>query len=297
MTEKALLEVQPVVVSIAYKFFKQVPPSVTQDELEAAGWDGVLDFAPRYDPSRGVPFRLAVRHRINGSIQDYLRTLDPISRQERKLVKAGEKEPSVVLVHTDLSQSALVDPGSLTRILGIESAADLKKLWWGSGIRGRNKRIFRARVFQDRSTLDIARAFKIHESRVSQVVAWCLDRLRRRVAWFNQVSKLRCPCGAPLRSYGPDGVFRTRKKYCSSRCRVENLTAKVCCECSRPVWKQMVKDEYRPGKRRGRGTRCRFHYLVNKAREQMVRRRRNASPKRPRTFLRDEKGKFVPSPE
>lgn len=293
MTEKEILEVQPVVSSIAYKFSRQVPPSITYDELEAAAWDGVLDFAPRFDPSRGVPFRLAVRQRINGSIQDYLRKFDPLTRDQRSKVRAGEIEPPVVLI-AGPEQHVVVDNSSLTTILQLESATDLKKLWRGSRISGRKKRIFRAYFFQERHMSDIAASFKIHESRVSQVIAWCLKRLRLRVLYFKNKAERKCPCGRPLRFYDSYGV-RDRGKYCSAKCRVHYLTARVCRECSRPVWKQMVKDEYRPGERRGRGTRCRFHFLLWKSRLQSAIRtkHREANPLAPRIITRDSRGRFT----
>ena len=54
---------------------RRLPPSVTVDELAAAGVVGLWQAVERFDAGRGVPFAAYARRRIQGEMLDYLRSL------------------------------------------------------------------------------------------------------------------------------------------------------------------------------------------------------------------------------
>ena len=69
-----------------------LPAHIDQDELEAAGYLGLIDAAEKFDGSKHVQFRSYAQFRIRGSILDSLRTTDwsprALRRQGREVEKA-----------------------------------------------------------------------------------------------------------------------------------------------------------------------------------------------------------------
>jgi RNA polymerase sigma factor for flagellar operon FliA len=61
--------------------------AVELDDLIQEGSLGLLAAARRFDAGRGVDFATFAYPRIRGSIEDWLRHLDPLSQQERRQVK------------------------------------------------------------------------------------------------------------------------------------------------------------------------------------------------------------------
>jgi RNA polymerase sigma factor (sigma-70 family) len=67
-----------------------VPSCVTYDDLVGAGTIGLIQAVDRFQPSRGLKFGTYARHRIRGAMLDFLREEDPLSRTERRRIRAAE---------------------------------------------------------------------------------------------------------------------------------------------------------------------------------------------------------------
>lgn len=67
-------------------------PADTFDELTAAADRGVWDAFQRFDASRGIPFRGFAYLRVSGSILEYLRGIDTLTRHHRREVKTGNAD-------------------------------------------------------------------------------------------------------------------------------------------------------------------------------------------------------------
>ena len=67
-----------------------LPPCVTYDDLVGAGTIGLIQAVDRFQPSRGLQFGTYARHRIRGAMLDFLRGEDPLSRTERRRIRAAE---------------------------------------------------------------------------------------------------------------------------------------------------------------------------------------------------------------
>ncbi|MGC8778458.1 MAG: sigma-70 family RNA polymerase sigma factor [Candidatus Caldatribacteriaceae bacterium] len=63
------------------------PSYLEREDLEQVGVIGLLQALDRFRPGRGARFETYALSRIRGAILDYLRSLDPLTRQERKGVK------------------------------------------------------------------------------------------------------------------------------------------------------------------------------------------------------------------
>lgn len=66
-------------------------PLATREDLESAGLLGLLQALDTYDPVHGTLFATHAYRRIQGSLLDYLREIDPLSRTRRqKLAQAQQ---------------------------------------------------------------------------------------------------------------------------------------------------------------------------------------------------------------
>lgn len=84
-TEQQLYErYTPLVRRIAMKTIRSLPSSVTLDDLLSAGWIGLAEALRRRTATMDEEqFEAYASHRVQGSILDYLRSLDPLSRKLR----------------------------------------------------------------------------------------------------------------------------------------------------------------------------------------------------------------------
>ena len=85
--EAAILQGLDLVSSLAKRFRRRVPPSVTFDDLASAGTVGLIQAVDRFDHTRGLKFKTYAQHRISGAMLDFLRSEDPLSRTERNRVR------------------------------------------------------------------------------------------------------------------------------------------------------------------------------------------------------------------
>ncbi len=81
-SELALVE------AVAAHIVKSVGRSVEFDDLVAAGREGLLDAARRFDSSRGVPFGAYAHLRIRGAILDGVRRFSGLSRRAYERIAA-----------------------------------------------------------------------------------------------------------------------------------------------------------------------------------------------------------------
>ena len=86
------VEYLPAVKNMAYKMKMRLPSSVDVEDLVAVATEELIKVARRYDPKKNDNFWGYVKQRVQGSMLDYLRSLDIVSRGDRKIIKDIEKE-------------------------------------------------------------------------------------------------------------------------------------------------------------------------------------------------------------
>ncbi len=67
----------------ASRMNRTFPPSITYDDCYQAGYFGLLNAVQAFDPTLNVSFMRYASIRIRGCILDYIRSIDPLSRQTR----------------------------------------------------------------------------------------------------------------------------------------------------------------------------------------------------------------------
>ncbi len=84
MQELALVDI------IAGRIVRAIGAFAEREELVAAGREGLLDAAMRFDPTRGVPFRAYANIRIQGAVIDSIRKLARLPRRAHERLRTLE---------------------------------------------------------------------------------------------------------------------------------------------------------------------------------------------------------------
>jgi RNA polymerase sigma factor for flagellar operon FliA len=77
----------PAVKAMAYRLKERLPRSVEFDDLVSIGAEELIKLARRYDREQNDSFWGYAKTRVYGAMLDYLRSLDIVSRANRKLIK------------------------------------------------------------------------------------------------------------------------------------------------------------------------------------------------------------------
>jgi len=73
----------PCIWRVAGQLARRLSPNVKPEDLIAAGYEGLLDAARRFDPARATRFDVYAEHRVRGAMLDALRDFDPVGRTTR----------------------------------------------------------------------------------------------------------------------------------------------------------------------------------------------------------------------
>lgn len=81
----------PAVKALAFKLKERLPSSVEVADLISIGTEELVKLARKYDENQNDSFWGYARKRVYGAMLDYLRSLDTVSRSDRKLIKDVDK--------------------------------------------------------------------------------------------------------------------------------------------------------------------------------------------------------------
>lgn len=84
--EAVVLAAVPLVRSIVGRLNIPDHPLASREDLESVGQLGLLQALDGYDPERGTPFVSYAYGRIRGALVDYLRSIDALPRERRRLL-------------------------------------------------------------------------------------------------------------------------------------------------------------------------------------------------------------------
>lgn len=115
----------PLVRAIVRSISDRLPNSVDTEALISAGFIGLMQAVEGFDPSKGVPFEAYARIRIRGATHDELRSLDHLSRRQRRQVRlvtesrealkrqGKSASDSDVAAHANLTEVQVAESGTL----------------------------------------------------------------------------------------------------------------------------------------------------------------------------------------
>ena len=82
--EAVVLAAVPLVRSLVGRMSVPNHPLASKEDLENVGLLGILQALDAYNPERGTPFASYAYGRLRGALVDYLRSIDALSRDQRK---------------------------------------------------------------------------------------------------------------------------------------------------------------------------------------------------------------------
>ena len=91
-SDELALQYLPAVKAMAFRLKERLPSSVDFMDLSAIGTEELIKLSRRYNETLNDSFWGYAKKRVYGSMLDYLRSLDVLSRASRKLVKQIDKE-------------------------------------------------------------------------------------------------------------------------------------------------------------------------------------------------------------
>jgi RNA polymerase sigma factor for flagellar operon FliA len=90
--DELVVQYLPAVRAMAYRMKERLPSSVDVNDLISIGTEEMIKLSRRYDKDQNDNFWGYGRKRVQGSMLDFLRSLDVMSRADRKLIKLVDKE-------------------------------------------------------------------------------------------------------------------------------------------------------------------------------------------------------------
>ncbi|KAA6227174.1 MULTISPECIES: RNA polymerase sigma factor FliA [unclassified Campylobacter] len=82
-----VLAYMPALRAMAFRLKERLPSNIDVNDLISVGVEEMIKLSRRYDKEQNDNFWGFARKRVNGSMLDYLRSLDVMSRNNRKIIK------------------------------------------------------------------------------------------------------------------------------------------------------------------------------------------------------------------
>lgn len=99
--DQLALQYLPAVKAMSFRLKERLPSSVDYMDLAAIGTEELVKLARRYDETQNDSFWGYAKTRVYGAMLDYLRSLDIVSRSNRKLIKSINKAIDLYLCDHD----------------------------------------------------------------------------------------------------------------------------------------------------------------------------------------------------
>ncbi|MFT7859885.1 MAG: RNA polymerase sigma factor FliA [Sulfurimonas sp.] len=212
--DELAIQYLPAVKAMAFRLKERLPSSVDYSDLAAIGTEELIKLARRYDTSLNDNFWGYAKKRVYGSMLDYLRSLDILSRSNRKLIKAidyaieeyrltHEEEPSdeelATILDEDIEkihdarvasniytvmplhdQLQVGDEGAALAEIEREELIDVIKNVL-STYKEREQMIIQLYYFEELTLKEISEVLGITESRISQIHKSVLHKIKESI--------------------------------------------------------------------------------------------------------------------
>lgn len=208
----------PAVKAMAFRLKERLPSSIDFCDLAAIGTEELVKLARRYDVEQNDSFWGYAKTRVYGSMLDYLRSLDLVSRSNRKLIKMidkaitaylsdHEEEPSnaELALILDESEEKVNDARIASEIYAVmpideqlslaNEGSTLEKIEKENLIEviervlqnhsEREQMIIQLYYFEELSLKEISQVLDITESRISQIHKALLKKIRDSIGEDN----------------------------------------------------------------------------------------------------------------
>jgi len=216
--DELVLQFLPAIRAMAYRLKERLPSSVDVNDLISIGTEEAIKLSRRYDENKNDFFWGYAKQRVYGSMLDYLRSLDTVSRNSRRLIKAidiecekyvdihneepddtylaevlGESEKKIKEIRS-ISETYMVMP--INEQINIIDECDTEKIVERDELiesikkvlqtfKQREQLIIQLYYFEELSLKEISSILDISESRISQIHKKLILKLRNTLGSEN----------------------------------------------------------------------------------------------------------------
>ena len=210
--DEIVLKYMPALRAMAFRLKERLPSSIDTNDLISIGVEEMIKLSRKYDKEQNDSFWGYGKKRIYGSMLDYLRTLDVVSRSDRKLVKSinseidnyfneFEEEPSAEYLaekrNEDIEKireargvSGIITILPIDEQMELIGQNDVEKsieredliLKIEEALKDfdeRDQMLVQLYYYEELNLKEISQIMNISESRISQIHKRLLDRIRR----------------------------------------------------------------------------------------------------------------------
>ena len=210
--DEIVLKYMPALRAMAFRLKERLPSSIDVNDLISVGVEEMIKLSRKYDKEQNDSFWGYGKKRIYGSMLDYLRALDVVSRSDRKLVKSinteidnyfniHEEEPSDEYLAEKLNEdiekireargvSGIITILPIDEQMELIGQSDVEKsvekedliLKIESALKDfdeRDQMIVQLYYYEELNLKEISEIMNISESRISQIHKRLLERIRR----------------------------------------------------------------------------------------------------------------------
>ena len=210
--DEIVLQYMPALRAMAFRLKERLPSSIDVNDLISVGVEEMIKLSRKYDKEQNDSFWGYGKKRIYGSMLDYLRALDVVSRSDRKLVKSinteidnyfnqYEEEPSDEYLAEKLNEDIekIREARGVSGIITILPIDEQMELIGQSDVEQsieredlilkiedalkdfdeRDQMLVQLYYYEELNLKEISQIMNISESRISQIHKRLLDRIRR----------------------------------------------------------------------------------------------------------------------
>ena len=210
--DEIVLKYMPALRAMAFRLKERLPSSIDTNDLISIGVEEMIKLSRKYDKEQNDSFWGYGKKRIYGSMLDYLRTLDVVSRSDRKLVKSinseidnyfneFEEEPSDEYLAEKLNEDieTIREARGVSGIITILPIDEQMELIGQNDVEKsieredlilkieealkdfdeRDQMLVQLYYYEELNLKEISQIMNISESRISQIHKRLLDRIRR----------------------------------------------------------------------------------------------------------------------
>ena len=207
-----VVDYMPAVKALAFRLKERLPSSVDFNDLVSIGYEELVKLSHRYDPKKNDNFWGYAQKRIYGAMLDFLRSLDPLTRTNRQLVKKIDQitqdyiakynhEPSdeylseVLGIEVEKVKKARI-ADEIYSVMPIEDQLNyyddiskkveeeelieiIKKVL--STLNEKEQLVIQLYYFEELSLKEIAEILELSESRISQIHKKVIKKIRKKL--------------------------------------------------------------------------------------------------------------------
>jgi RNA polymerase sigma factor for flagellar operon FliA len=216
--DELVIQYLPAVRAMAYRLRERLPSSIDVDDLISIGTEEIIKLSRKYDKTQNDSFWGYGKKRVYGSMLDYLRSLDVMSRANRRLVKLVNKEIEKYLAIYEEEPSdeyicevtgedidKIREARDGTKVISVMPINEQITLYSGEktselvekeqlleiikgvleGFKQREQTIIQLYYFEELNLKEISEILGISESRISQIHKKLLSKIRKQLGSYD----------------------------------------------------------------------------------------------------------------